>query len=161
MTVVQLSRETTIGSVQLILVSATMPTNLNNVLDEFVDVDDMARAVTKRLHCVMPHVKHTFINLHKYDRDAKLISLVKGDVDNHIPVMIFSNRTPQSNWIHHFLNDNGIDNVLINKSVTGIKRLEAFERYQCGDVHVMSCTDLASRGLDTTKVSRQLHELNH
>lgn len=143
--------------VQLIMVSATYPREMARILGDYIDTEALEVIQTKNLHFLHPHVKQTFLRLHKYDRDAALLKLVTADVENHKPVIIFSNRTPASNWISLFLNKNGIDCSRLNKSLSDVERLETFDRFQTGDCDVLSCTDLASRGLDTIRVSSEIY----
>lgn len=134
------------------LVSATMPQDIQKIVGEFIDIDSLEFVSTESLHHVLPHIKQKFIRLHKYDRDARLLHILKTDIDKNRPVLIFSARTPMSNYLGHFLRDNGIECLKLNKSLRDFERLENFERFQSGDVNVLTCTDLASRGLDTVRV---------
>ncbi|KAI1295504.1 putative ATP-dependent RNA helicase DDX28 [Halotydeus destructor] len=139
------------GGVQLILVSATIPHGMKDILDEFVDMDNVERIATQSLHQVMPHIKQTFINVGKYDRDAMLLRLAKESVAKEQPTIIFSNRTKMSNWLYGMLKDNDVHCGRLNKSVHDMERLEVLERFNSGDLDVISATDLGSRGIDTTK----------
>ena len=156
----QVKRDDLANGVQLILASATTPTNLHQALGDFVNVDSIENIKTSNLHRVSSNVKQTFINIDRNNRDVKLLSLVKDCVDQDKPVMIFAARTPGCNWLSHHLTSNGIENVKLNKTVNSLERLEAFERFQCGDVDVVCCTDMASRGLDTIRV-RKLYLYNN
>lgn len=138
--------------VQLLLVSATYPREMTRILGDFIDTESLEVIQTDSLHRVLPHVKQRFIRLHKYDRDAALLRIVSAEVAKEKPVIIFSNRTPMSNWIHGFMRQNEIDCLKLNKSLTDLQRLDTFDRFQSGDCDVLSCTDLASRGLDTVRV---------
>ena len=60
--------------------------------------------------------------------------------------LCFSNKGSTSNWISHYLNEKGITCEAFNSSVYFRKRHEALDRFKRGDVKILSCTDLASRG---------------
>merc|ERR1719495_899898 len=72
--------------------------------------------------------------------------------------MIFSNKMATSNWIYHFLKNKGISCEPFNSSVYWKTRYQSLERFERGEVQVLSCTDLASRGIDTLNVH---HVINY
>lgn len=100
----------------------------------------------------MPHVTQKFIRMRKSQRPIDLLNLVKKDVDRKRPVIIFSNKKATSDYVSIFLNDHDIDNVSMNKSAIEKIRRQQFQKFQTGQVNVLSTTDLASRGLDTKRV---------
>lgn len=125
---------------------------MDKILGDYVDIENFENISTDSMHQVLPHIEQKFIRINKYDRDAKLLRLVLEDIEKRRPVLIFSNRTPMSNWIHGFMKQNEIDSLKLNKSLRDFERLENFDRFQMGDCDVLTCTDLASRGLDTVRV---------
>ncbi len=138
---------------QIVCVSATMPKNLEESLGSVVDLENIDRITTGSLHHIMPHVKQIFYRIHKYDKQSKLLELVKKDSQMGRPVMIFSNRSNASNWVYHYLNQNGIKCLRLNKEISDEQRFDEFNKFQSGECDVISCTDLGSRGLDTKRVS--------
>ncbi|CAG2105644.1 unnamed protein product [Medioppia subpectinata] len=151
--------ESTPGGLQLVCVSATMPRNLNHTLGKIVDIDDNFDIIsTHGLHHIMPHVQQNFHRIHKFERQYKLLELVKKDVRIGKPVMVFSNRSDSSNWIYHYLNDNGVHCLRLNSEISDKERYDQLKRFQSGDCNVISCTDLGSRGLDTVGVR---HVINY
>ena len=148
------------SGVQLVCVSATMPRNLDKTLGNVVDIENnFDRISSNRLHHILPHIKQDFYRLDKYERPTKLLELVLKDQKMGRPLMIFSNRSDSSNWIYHYLNDNGIQCLRLNKDISDTERLDQLERFQSGECDVISCTDLGSRGLDTIRVS--YHSLHY
>lgn len=129
-----------------------MPRDLQHSLGSVVDLDQVERITTNNLHNIMPHVRQDFLRIHKYDRNFKLLELVKKDDAAGRSVIIFSNRSSSANWIYHYLIDNGIQSLRLNKYISDEERLIQFSRFQEGECDVISCTDLGSRGLDTTRV---------
>lgn len=67
--------------------------------------------------------------------------------------MIFSNQTSTCDFVSMFLNENNIECVNINGQMAVALKQGKFEMFKSGKVNVLSCTDIASRGLDTTRVS--------
>lgn len=146
-------KQQSIGGVQLVCVSATMPKCLDETLGSVVDIDAFDRINSGRLHHIMPHVKQDFYRIDRHERSTKLLELVLKDQKKKRPVMIFSNRSASSSWIYHYLNDNGIPCLRLNKEISDKERYDQLERFQSGECDVISCTDLGSRGLDTVRVS--------
>lgn len=91
--------------------------------------------------------------MNKSDRPAHLITLVKKDLLRKNPVIIFGNKSATSDYISLFLNDNGVNCINLNGDMLHQIRLGRFEKFQTGEVNVLSTTDIGSRGLDTTRVS--------
>ena len=143
-----------IAGVQLVCVSATMPRNLDKTLGTVVDIDDnFERISSNRLHHILPHIRQDFYRIDRTQRHLKLLELVLKDQQMGRPVMIFSNRSDSSNWIYHYLNDNGVQCLRLNKDISDAERYDQLKNFQSAECDVISCTDLGSRGLDTVRVS--------
>lgn len=138
---------------QLILASATMPTNIANSLDLIIDTSTIHEAVSPYLHKVMPNITQKFIRMRKSQRPMELLNLVKKDIDRKRPVIVFSNKKTSSDFVSIFLNDHDIGTVSMNNSIIEKIRRQQFKKFQSGQINVLSTTDLASRGLDTSRVS--------
>lgn len=54
-----------------------------------------------------------------------------------------------------FLNENGISSINLHGDMLYKIRLGKFKQYQNGEVNVLVCTDIASRGLNTIRVSKK------
>lgn len=139
-------------STQMVLASATMPTNVEESLNLIIDTSTLNTITSPYLHRVMPHIKQKFIRIRKQQRPIELLSLVKKDLDRRRPVVIFSNKKETSDYVSILLNDHGIDAVSMNKTAIEKIRRQQFEKFQTGQVNVLSTTDLASRGLDTKRI---------
>ena len=151
-----------ISGVQLVCISATMPRSLDKTLGTVVDIENnFERISSNRLHHILPHIRQDFYRLDKYKRSIKLLELVLKDKQMGRPVMIFSNRSDSSNWIFHYLNDNGIQCLRLNKDISDEERYDQLKRFQSAECDVISCTDLGSRGLDTVRVSPQCFSMFH
>lgn len=141
---------------QLILASATMPTNINESLQTVIDDGTLNEVVSPYLHQIMPNITQKFIRMRKSHRPAELLKLVKTDVDRKRPVIVFCNKRETSDFVSIFLNDHDIDACSMNHSLIEKIRRQQFKKFQSGEVNVLSTTDVASRGLDTKRVSRYM-----
>lgn len=137
---------------QLILASATMPTNTNEILQNVINPETIVRVVSPNLHRLLSHVPQRFLRINKSDRPVQLLSIVKSDLQKSRPLIIFANKSATSDFINIFLNNNGINCVNLNGDMLQKIRLGRFHKFQTGDVNVLATTDVASRGLDTTRV---------
>ncbi|XP_012286460.1 probable ATP-dependent RNA helicase DDX28 isoform X2 [Orussus abietinus] len=140
---------------QLMLVSATMPTDLIETLHDIVNTDSLQTASTNRLHHV--HVLQKFIRLMKPDKPTMLLKMVKQKYLNDCPLIIFSNETSTCDWISMYLNEFNIRNVNLNGQMNLKLRRGMFSQFQCGNVTVLSTTDAGSRGLDTVMARQVLN----
>ncbi|XP_013175941.1 PREDICTED: probable ATP-dependent RNA helicase DDX28 [Papilio xuthus] len=143
---------------QLTLVSATMPHELPEAVNSFVDPQSLRTITTSNIHKLLPHVPQKFLRLGKAQKPMELLKLVQADVNQKRPVMIFSNKTSTCDFVSMFLNENNIQCVNINGQMAVPLKQGKFELYNNGSVNVLSCTDIASRGLDTI---RTRHIINY
>ncbi|KAL1139669.1 hypothetical protein AAG570_006647, partial [Ranatra chinensis] len=139
------------NSTQLTLVGATLPRSIYKTLQEFVETDSLVPITSGRLHKVIPHILQTFYRLGTTQKPPKLLYLVKEAVSRRQPVLIFSNKSKTSDWISLMLNENNIETVQLNGDMPHIVREGKFLQFQNGRLDVLSCTDIASRGLDTIR----------
>ncbi|XP_011199643.2 probable ATP-dependent RNA helicase DDX28 [Bactrocera dorsalis] len=135
---------------QLILASATMPTNTEEMLQKVIDVQTLHEVSSQNLHKLMPHVEQRFMRISKQSRPSNLLNLVKKDVAKKQPVIVFSNKSATSDFVDIFLNNNGVRSVNLNGDMLMKIRIGRFEQFQDGKYDVLSTTDIGSRGLDTT-----------
>ncbi|KAM7353841.1 putative ATP-dependent RNA helicase Dbp21E2 [Cochliomyia hominivorax] len=136
---------------QLVLASATMPTNIQELLHKVIDVETIHEVVSPHLHKLMPHVDQRFLRVNKSDRPAHLLTIVKKELSLRRPVIIFSNKTPTCDYVSIFLNNSGINCLNLNGDMLMKIRLGRFEQFQNAECDVLSTTDVGSRGLDTTR----------
>ncbi|KAM8718156.1 hypothetical protein ACLKA7_004804 [Drosophila subpalustris] len=140
----------TVGT-QLLLASATMPTNTREILQRVIDVETIREIVSPHLHYLMPHVTQKFLRISKADRPANLLVLAKQDLAKRRPLIVFSNKSATSDYVSIFLNNSGINCLNLNGDMLMKIRLGRFEEFQRGNCDVLSTTDVGSRGLDTTR----------
>ena len=130
-----------------------MPTTLDSTIGALVNLsEDVEKVTTKHLHTLHSNVKHVFYRLGKYDKDLKLIELLKEDMKRKRPTIIFANRTNAANWLYHHLNENDIRCVRLTSDMTEEERFHSFRMFQNGENDILVSSDLGSRGLDTIRV---------
>ncbi|XP_055918100.1 probable ATP-dependent RNA helicase DDX28 [Eupeodes corollae] len=145
-----------VGS-QMILASATMPTNTNELLQNIIDTSTLHQVVSPNLHRLMPHITHKFLRMNKSDRPANLLGMVKSELSKKRPVIVFGNKSSTSDYVSMFLNNNGVNCINLNGDMLMKIRIGRFEQFQQGMVDVLSTTDVGSRGLDTTRARQVIN----
>ncbi|CAL8111469.1 unnamed protein product [Orchesella dallaii] len=143
---------------QLTLVSATMPKNLESTLKEVIKIDNLYSCTTPGLHHLMPHVPQTFLRMGKSKKVDKIKEIVAKDFKNKVPVMIFCNKHETCDWLSRYLNEEGFDCVSAHGRMPLKYRLGRIEAYQRGEINILISTDLASRGIDTIRTQ---HVINY
>ncbi|XP_069691815.1 probable ATP-dependent RNA helicase DDX28 [Periplaneta americana] len=146
------------AGVQLTLVSATMPTSLPDILGNIVDTDSLQRVSSNQVHHLLPHVPQKFYRLGQSQKPAQLLAMVKQDVGRKHPIIIFSNKSSTCDWISMFLNENGVKCTNLNGSMPLAVREGKLKAFQTGEMDVLSCTDIGSRGINTIRVR---HVINY
>lgn len=128
-----------------------MPNNIDDCLRRVINTETIHQVVSENLHKIMPHVKQKFLRINKSDRPAFLLQLVKQEIIKKRPVIVFANKSPTSDFVSMFLTNGGVNCVNLNGDMLQKIRIGQFEKFQSGEVDVLSTTDVASRGLDTTR----------
>ncbi|KZS20218.1 putative ATP-dependent RNA helicase DDX28 [Daphnia magna] len=146
-----------IQGVQTIMVSATIPRSAEEILSQVIPYGSFTKLTTQNLHRLQPHVPQKFIRLSHLDKPTRLLELVKKDVSRKLPVIVFSNRSDRCDWVSMFLNENGVSCVNLNGNMPEHLRNGRFEEFHSGRQLVLSCTDVVSRGLDTTSVHQVIN----
>jgi ATP-dependent RNA helicase DDX28 len=135
-----------------------MPRSLNDTLEGLVPVESLTRVTTKHLHRVMPHIKQTFHRTKPSHKSAMILELVKTGLGAGQTIMIFCRDNHTCDWLSRFLEENGITAPNLNGAMLQRLRRGRFEQFQRGEFRCLVCTDIASRGLDTTFVN---HVINY
>ncbi|XP_064868139.1 probable ATP-dependent RNA helicase DDX28 isoform X2 [Oncorhynchus nerka] len=123
---------------QLVVVGATFPGGVGEVLSQVTDLGSMVTIKSKNLHFLMSHV-----------RGADKLKAAEQDKAG---VLVFCNRASTVNWLGYSLEDMGLRHVRLQGEMPASLRAGIFHSFQKGQVDVLICTDIASRGLDTQRV---------
>ncbi|XP_074522669.1 putative ATP-dependent RNA helicase DDX28 [Halichoeres trimaculatus] len=138
---------------QLLVVGATFPGGVGEVLNQVTDLGSLVVIKSKMLHYLMPHVKQTFLKVKGTDKilelheALKLLQQEKGG-----SALVFCNKSSTVNWLGYSLEEMGIKNERLQGEMPAVVRAGIFSSFQQGAVEVLICTDIASRGLDTSRV---------
>uniref|UniRef100_A0A3Q3N3M6 DEAD (Asp-Glu-Ala-Asp) box polypeptide 28 n=1 Tax=Mastacembelus armatus TaxID=205130 RepID=A0A3Q3N3M6_9TELE len=139
---------------QLLVVGATFPGGVREVLGQVTDLGSMVVIKSKMLHFLMPHVRQTFLKVKGADKilelhqALKLLQQEKGGG----AVLVFCNKSATVNWLGYSLEEMGVQHARLQGEMPAVVRSGIFHSFQKGMVDVLICTDIASRGLDTSRV---------
>lgn len=136
---------------QMILASATMPTNTEEVFGQIIDTSTLKKVVSDDLHKILPYVTQKFIKMNKSDRPEHLLRMVKSDLQKKRPVIVFANKSATSDYVSLFLNENGVECLNVNGDMQMRFREGRFDKFQNGEVNIISTTDCIGRGLNTLR----------
>ncbi|XP_012597788.2 putative ATP-dependent RNA helicase DDX28 [Microcebus murinus] len=141
---------------QLVLVGATFPEGVGQLLSKVASPDSLTTITSSRLHCIMPHVKQTFMRLKGTEKVTELVQILKHhDKDRTQPsgaVLVFCNSSSTVNWLGYILDDHKIQHLRLQGQMPASMRVGIFRCFQKGSRDVLLCTDIASRGLDSIRV---------
>ncbi|KAM9826142.1 putative ATP-dependent RNA helicase DDX28 [Syngnathus typhle] len=142
---------------QLLVVGATFPGGVGEVLSRVTDLGRMVVIKSKMLHFLMPHVKQTFLKVRGQEKVLELNHYLKrlqqehGGAGGHA-VLVFCNKGSTVNWLGYSLEEMGVAHARLQGEMPAAHRAGIFHRFQKGMDDVLLCTDVASRGLDTSRV---------
>lgn len=142
---------------QLVLVSATLPKDYADLLQHIVDPQSLKLVSSPGLHQLMRNVPQRFFRMNKSDRPSHLLGIVKAEVAKRKPVLVFSNKTPTADFVSIMLNESGVPCLNLTGDMQVAIREGRFEQFQAGEFHVLSTTDVGSRGLDTRDVAHVIN----
>ncbi|XP_034536655.1 probable ATP-dependent RNA helicase DDX28 [Notolabrus celidotus] len=139
---------------QLLVVGATFPGGVGEVISQVTDLGSMVVIKSKMLHYLMPHVKQTFLRVKGADKILELhqaIKLLQQEKEGG-SVLVFCNKSSTVNWLGYSLEEMGVQHARLQGEMPAVVRSGTFRSFQKGTVEVLICTDIASRGLDTSQV---------
>jgi len=153
------SGQSLLTGVTISMAGATFPTSFDNYIGEIIETEDILKVSTDNIHKVMYSVHQRFVRVAPTKKTETLLELMgKETKKKNSRVLIFSNKSSTSDFIHMFLSENNIPCVNFNGN-TDIKwRRQNLDDFISGQVQVISATDLMSRGLDTSTVT---HVINY
>ncbi|CAG8648360.1 10849_t:CDS:1, partial [Acaulospora colombiana] len=137
---------------QVIVVSATLPKTVNEMLEK--EFPFIKRITSHSLHKALPNLRHDFIDMKDYNfnKSTAILDVLKRTHDSNASTMIFCNTRISAMGLESFLRSKGLPVIgLFGDVDERTTKLEAF-RNQDSDARILVCTDLVSRGVDTTFV---------
>ncbi|XP_007938474.1 probable ATP-dependent RNA helicase DDX28 [Orycteropus afer afer] len=142
---------------QLALVGATFPEGVGQLLSKVTSTDSLTTITSSKLHCIMPHVKQTFMRLKGAEKVTELVQILKqhSRANRTGPsgtILVFCNSSTTVNWLGYILDDHKIKHLRLQGQMPASMRAGIFRCFQKGSQDILLCTDIASRGLDSTHV---------
>ncbi|KAG8175547.1 hypothetical protein JTE90_006852 [Oedothorax gibbosus] len=137
---------------QVVLSSSIYPSNIGAIVDETFPEESITEIISPYLHRVPMHISQKFCRVSQDGRAGELLDLVKNDFKKKKPVMIFCNQSHACDWLVEFLESSGIPCGKFHGGIVPNIRMKMFNEFKEGSLNVLVCTDLASRGLDTSWV---------
>ncbi|CAF0773909.1 unnamed protein product [Adineta steineri] len=136
-------------AVQLVFVSATIPTATEESLKELISANQVNKMLTPSVHRIMPHVPQKFYRIGNQQKLSLLLKLVKYDLEKKHPCLIFCNKTKTVQFLQQFFRNQRIEILIMHSQMTNTKRANNLEKFRNGENTIMCATDLISRGVDT------------
>ncbi|KAJ0002058.1 hypothetical protein NQD34_001854 [Periophthalmus magnuspinnatus] len=137
---------------QLLVIGATFPGGVEEVLSQVTDLGKMKIIKSNMLHFLMPHVKQTFIKVKGAEKILELHQALKTHENDNSGVLVFCNKSATVNWLGYSLEEMGVRHARLQGEMAAAVRSGIFHQFQKGTISVLICTDIASRGLDTSRV---------
>ncbi|KAJ3592945.1 hypothetical protein NHX12_005283 [Muraenolepis orangiensis] len=143
---------------QLLVVGATFPGGVGELLSRVTDLGSVVTVKSRNLHLLMPHVKQTFLKVRGSD---KLLELQQALTElRHVTpgggdrggAVVFCNKAATVNWLGYSLDELKVKHLRLQGEMPSVVRAGVFRSFQRGEADVLVCTDIASRGLDTSRV---------
>ena len=149
------------ASRQTMLFSATMPAELNTLVDEFlrrpVKVEiDTARPVESISHALYP-VEQGY----KSELLQALLRQANGQMGSRndgSQVLVFTRTKHRARKVAHQLNKAGFSAASLQGDLSQGQRQQAMDGFRSGRIKILVATDIAARGIDVTQIS---HVINY
>jgi superfamily II DNA/RNA helicase len=141
-------------SVQLVMVSATLPQTLNKAVDALYATPPV-RVRTKGSERLVPTLRtdnRTVQNGRRFDTLREVL-----DEDARTPTMLFVNTHDQCDALAEWLDAQDLPYVAYRGQMERTDRRKNLERFRSGDVTLLIATDLGGRGLDIDSVDRVIN----
>lgn len=141
---------------QFTLVSATVPSRMEQIFGNIVNLEQINHITTGNVHRIL--VPQKFIRLGPSQKPEALLSYIKPKIRGaRKSVIVFSNSNSTADWVKMFLEECQIPVVNLTGSMPLRARVGQYGKFLNGNGMVLSTTNAASRGLDTTMVNYVLN----
>ncbi|XP_059975616.1 LOW QUALITY PROTEIN: probable ATP-dependent RNA helicase DDX28 [Mesoplodon densirostris] len=142
---------------QLMLVGATFPEGVGQLLSKFASLDSLTTVTSDKLHCIMPHVRQTFMRPKGTEKMTGLVQILRQHDRAYRTgpagtVLVFCNCSSTVNWLGYILDDHKIQHLRLQEQMPASTRAGIFQSFQKGSQDILLCTDITSWGLDSTQV---------
>jgi ATP-dependent RNA helicase RhlE len=148
------------ASRQTMLFSATMPSELRSLVDEFlrrpvtieIDVSHPVESISHALYPVEQGYKSELLQA--------LLRLNSSQKSKHADgqVLVFTRTKHRARKVAHQLNKAGFSAASLQGDLTQGQRQQAMDGFRSGRIKILVATDIAARGIDVTQIS---HVINY
>ncbi|PRP89793.1 DEAD-box ATP-dependent RNA helicase 39 [Planoprotostelium fungivorum] len=140
--------ETYIRPTQFVVCSATLPEKVRNLIQK--QFQHITVVKTPDLHHGLKGLKQEWVTILGKDKFGALNTILLETQGR--PTIVFCNTIESCRATEHHLNELGFVCSNFHGEIPYKERQENWERFKRGESRVLVCTDIASRGLDTTFV---------
>ncbi|XP_048585923.1 DEAD-box ATP-dependent RNA helicase 39 isoform X1 [Nematostella vectensis] len=140
---------------QVTIAGATLPQEL--IANTLKDLLPHLETCSSGLHRVLPHVRHKFIKLNQHEKAERIVELLKKDSKSPGQTIVFCNSASSCDWLARHLEQHNLSLIRLHGNIPPKIRCERFEKFQNKTADILVCTDIASRGLDTSDVSHVIN----
>eukprot|EP01116_Phalansterium_solitarium_P022362 TRINITY_DN7353_c0_g1_i1.p1 TRINITY_DN7353_c0_g1~~TRINITY_DN7353_c0_g1_i1.p1 ORF type:complete len:744 (+),score=249.24 TRINITY_DN7353_c0_g1_i1:92-2323(+) len=137
-----------VAPTQFVVVSATMPKSIIKAIDGHFP--NIRKVLDTKLHTVVNRLKQDFVHAPLSDKHAPLLKALRA-----VPArktIVFCNTVDSCRSTDYFLVEQGYRTACYHGDILPKPRDANWETFVSGHASVLVCTDIASRGLDTTAV---------
>lgn len=142
---------------QLVLVSATMPRGIEELVDSVLPVEQLETITSRGLHTIMPHVQQKFLRVGPDSKNDILAKLLQRDMNQNVTTLVFVKNTQTCHFVTKMLKELGISCLKLHGGMERDERSGVWEKFVEGYSDVLIATDIASRGLDSIHVSHVIN----
>ncbi|KAJ3370805.1 hypothetical protein GGF31_003831 [Allomyces arbusculus] len=143
-----------------LMVTATLPKSLHNSMQVLFAEGGLHMVTTSKLHRPLAKCRQKFVDVPKQyqaNQHLAVLDILKQHRESELPgsVLVFCNRRAAVDALHSYLTTTKrIPNVFKLVGVQSAEeRASVWHEFDQTDGAILVCTDIAARGLDTTKVS--------
>ena len=88
--------------------------------------ESIERFQTGYLNKLLPHVPQKFLRVGTADKAELLLTSLQSNVKRKLPTIVFCNKSSTSNYVGHFLKDQGVPHIRVNGKMPRIAHMQNF-----------------------------------
>ncbi len=149
------------ASRQTMLFSATMPAELNTLVNEFLRRPVRVEIDTARPVELISHALYPVEQGYKSELLQALLRQAndqKGSRNDGSQVLVFTRTKHRARKVAHQLNKAGFSAASLQGDLSQGQRQQAMDGFRSGRIKILVATDIAARGIDVTQIS---HVINY
>jgi len=142
------------GKAQMMFVSATLPDDVNRLVDEFSD--DLERLTLSTDRLTVEQVRQSYISVEPWDK-YRMLKAVLAQEQPELAI-VFTNTRHQTRRVCERLQADGVDALQIHGDLMQRRRDQVMQSFREQKIRVLVATDLMGRGIDVAGIS---HIINY